>query len=142
MEQNWGRRLALAAGIFAMGLFPGLLLGSAWVPASLEEQVRLLVPLLTFSISAMFAFLFALEVQGRTPLEVRSHWGGLGGGIGGIAISPAILHLLAALIFGVLTVVQLGSSETIPTQEQAHRKEEEHPWEGKHREASEREEHP
>lgn len=60
--------------------------------------------------SVMIFFLgsFAAAMRSSTWPTVETSWGGLGGGLGGWRISPAVLYLVAALVFGgMLTALSL-----------------------------------
>lgn len=52
-----------------------------------------------------FLFLFVRMVERGAPPQVESHWGGIGGGVGGWRISSSLTYLLAAVTFGVLFAV-------------------------------------
>jgi hypothetical protein len=68
------------------------------------------VVLVKGSAALMFALLAAGSLlnlvaqlqEGRDP-AVRTEWGGLGGGLGGWSVSPALVHLLLGLVFGGLS---------------------------------------
>jgi hypothetical protein len=55
----------------------------------------LLALTVVFALAAIHSIWFSEEWP-----EIESHWGGLGGGLGGIRISPSLLLLAAALAFG------------------------------------------
>ncbi len=66
-----------------------------------------------------FAFLsavalggFAVLVAYRFSIRIESHWGGLGGGLGGWNVSPALACLLLSIVFGILTLVLAGQSNS------------------------------
>jgi hypothetical protein len=47
-----------------------------------------------------------LGAERGQPFGVESHWGGLGGGLGGWRVSPQVIYLVAALVFaGMLTAL-------------------------------------
>lgn len=58
-------------------------------------------PVLVFC-TLLLVVLFLWEAMRERPLSVESHWGGLGGGLGGWRISPALIYMLGAIAFGVM----------------------------------------
>lgn len=60
-------------------------------------------------LSLAFTFLlFLYAARDGQPMEIRAHWGGLGGGLGGWRVSMPLICLAAAISFGVMaTVVNL-----------------------------------
>src|SRR5271154_126167 len=47
-----------------------------------------------------YQFAEAIRLEGAPHIE--SHWGGLGGGVGGWRVSPSLIYLSGAIIFGIL----------------------------------------
>lgn len=60
-------------------------------------------------LTAFFAGRFALAVE-RDPDRpgLESHWGGLGGGLGGWRVSTSLVYLMAAVAFGGLLALTAG----------------------------------
>lgn len=50
-----------------------------------------------------FLVLLAASLAHGGRVEVRTYWGGLGGGLGGWRLSSAAVYLMGALAFGALT---------------------------------------
>src|SRR5439155_21104920 len=73
----------------------------------------------------IFLGLFVWTMERGGSLQVESHWGGIGGGLGGWRASASLAYLLAAIAFGVLFaffVIRLDrppSSDPKATQPQA-----------------------
>lgn len=71
----------------------------------LEQQSLLL--LLFGGLTALFAVIFFIAVlRGDAPL-VETHWGGIGGSLGGWRLSKSLVYFLGALAFGAMAVVTL-----------------------------------
>ena len=73
---------------------------------------RIMLVLILASIAAFFTALLFINIRNGHPIEIRSHWGGLGGGIGGWRISLPLICLLAAIGFGALAAIANMSGET------------------------------
>lgn len=56
-----------------------------------------------------FVRLFIREIERGRPIQIETHWGGLGGGFGGWRISPSLTYFLAALLFGLLLAMVITS---------------------------------
>jgi len=93
------RELAIGSAILA-----GLLLASALGHISLPRALVLAA----FLIAAIVAAIHAMDASAREPVELRSNWGGLGGGLGGWRLSrPAVLLLLALALAGAAVAAAL-----------------------------------
>lgn len=62
-------------------------------------------------VTLWFLHLFVDSVQDGQWPAFESHWGGLGGGLGGWRVSPSLLYLMGALGFA-SAVVALGAERT------------------------------
>ncbi len=86
-------------------------------PAGLRAAALLFGLLLALLLGAALAlfFLAFTETAGGGPPSVESSWGGLGGGLGGWRLSPALVYFLGALflagLFGFLAHRIVGSEE-------------------------------
>lgn len=73
-------------------------------------------------LTVMFAVACIASIwSSREWPEIESHWGGLGGGLGGVRISPSLLFLVAAIAFaGLLSGVHddLVRALSVDSQEQ------------------------
>lgn len=58
-----------------------------------------------------FIALFVAAVRRGIFPAIESHWGGLGGGLGGWQMSPSLSYLVAAVVFGILFCVLLLREE-------------------------------
>ncbi len=72
-------------------------------------EMRVLLTGCLALLSLVFTFLLYLyAVRDGQPMEIRTHWGGLGGGLGGWRISMPLICLIAAISFGAMaTAVNL-----------------------------------
>jgi len=57
------------------------------------------------SLTLWFLFSFADCIRREGSLHIESHWGGLGGGVGGFRISRSLIYLAGTLCFSVLLVL-------------------------------------
>jgi hypothetical protein len=65
-----------------------------------------LAGLLILGVIVLFCgFSFMTSVRKDGPLSFESHWGGLGGGVGGWRMSESLTYLMATIVFGVLFLV-------------------------------------
>jgi hypothetical protein len=55
--------------------------------------------------TVVFLALFVLMLQRGVSARFESHWGGIGGGVGGWWMSPSLTYLVAAAVFGVLFAI-------------------------------------
>ncbi len=110
----------------ALALFPALLCALVlWLaagpvtPATAGLRTAallfgLLSAVLLGAALALFFLAFTATARGGPP-SVESSWGGLGGGLGGWRLSPALVYFLGALflagLFGYLTHRIVGSTE-------------------------------
>lgn len=56
------------------------------------------------AITIWFVLLFRGAMRNEAWPAVETHWGGLGGGLGGWRVAPAFVYLVGALAFGSLLV--------------------------------------
>ncbi len=95
-----------------------------------EKMVALGLGVLFASITLMFLTRFIRSLEGGESLGVESHWGGLGGGVGGWRVSRPVGYLFCVMTFGALTAVAVSrypggapalpsGSQNAPTQQQA-----------------------
>jgi hypothetical protein len=54
--------------------------------------------IVTSLFASVWTISFLLRVFGREPIEMRSHWGGLGGGTAGWRASPPLIALVGASV--------------------------------------------
>ena len=77
--------------------------GSAGAPdLPAKEIARILLMALGGLLGAAFVWcvwLFVRLVGDGVPVSIESHWGGIGGGIGGWSLSPSMAYLAASLLF-------------------------------------------
>ncbi len=100
------REMAIGAVLVA-----GLLLATALGHISLPRALVLA----TFLIAAIVAAIHAIEATAQEPVELRSTWGGLGGGLGGWRLSrPAVLLLLALAMAGAAVAAAVPSPPVAP----------------------------
>ena len=66
-----------------------------------------LLILLTLTVFLLVRFMVSLKMD--TP-RIESHWGGLGGGLGGWEFSHSLAYLLAAVIFAILSITVLNGA--------------------------------
>jgi hypothetical protein len=82
--------------------------------------VQVLATLALFVGSGWFLVLFAQDARQQSP-GVETHWGGFGGGLGGIRVSPSLLYLVVGLVLGAAAVMLVqrtpGAGTSAPTQE-------------------------
>lgn len=82
--------------------------GAGFEIIKLEQQSFLVM--LFGVLTALFAVIFFLSViRGDAPL-VETHWGGIGGSLGGWRLSKSLVYFLGALAFGAMAVVSLGEN--------------------------------
>jgi hypothetical protein len=65
----------------------------------------------------VFIGFFLEAVRRGDLLQIESHWGGLGGGIGGWRFSASMTYLMMAAVLGTLFVVALGQQSKIDSSE-------------------------
>jgi hypothetical protein len=73
-----------------------------------EKMVALGLGLLFASIALMFLTRLTRSLEGGESLAVESHWGGLGGGVGGWRVSPPLGYLFCVMTFGALAAVAVS----------------------------------
>jgi hypothetical protein len=67
--------------------------------------------LLLLMLTATLVWRFIWELGRDTP-RIESHWGGLGGGLGGWELSRSLVYLLASVSFAILSITVLkGAAE-------------------------------
>jgi hypothetical protein len=59
------------------------------------------------SATALFLIMLFYTMLINVPVQVETHWGGFGGGMGGWRLSPTLAYLVAALVFGGLFTTTL-----------------------------------
>lgn len=59
-----------------------------------------------FLTGAYFLHLFVRNALEEPP-AIETHWGGFGGGLGGLRVSPSLLFLVVALVVGAMAVMVL-----------------------------------
>lgn len=70
-------------------------------PAGLSSaEIAAIAGLFVLGVGALyFTFLFVQHVRYGHRVGIESHWGGLGGGLGGWRISSALCFLIGSLVF-------------------------------------------
>jgi hypothetical protein len=68
-----------------------------------------LVLLIIFAGFSFVLFLLSMETEGR--LEINSHWGGLGGGLGGWRVSKSLTYLIVTA--SLVTLLATGMSRPV-----------------------------
>lgn len=68
--------------------------------------------------TVVFFVLFVGLIQRGVPLQVESHWGGIGGGLGGWRLSSALTYLLVAILFGGIFVMLAFKDEASAAKDQ------------------------
>lgn len=89
--------------IGALAVIVGLVLLSGLVGAVVRDQLSVTKATALFllgSITLAFTAGFSASVRGGDWPRLETSWGGLGGGLGGWRLSPALACLLGALLFG------------------------------------------
>jgi hypothetical protein len=79
---------------------------------------------LSFSKAALIAFFaglavwfftrFADSIQIDGAPHIESHWGGLGGGVGGWRISTSLVYLTGAIAFGIILLLIIDPPKPVP----------------------------
>jgi hypothetical protein len=59
------------------------------------------------SATALFLIMLFYSMVINVPVQIETHWGGFGGGMGGWRLSPTLAYLVAALVFGGLFTTTL-----------------------------------
>jgi len=90
---------------------PGLVT-DYWVHVSMVAIVLLFLGML--SVAALRKFSAAMTDQAKGGLWLETHWGGLGGGLGGWRVSNALVYLILVALLGGLTVAILSMAPTYP----------------------------
>jgi hypothetical protein len=62
----------------------------------------------------VFIVLFVRVLERGVNLQVESHWGGIGGGLGGWRVSSSLTYLAMAAVFGILFAVFVLKLEPTP----------------------------
>src|SRR4029450_7897614 len=62
----------------------------------------------------VFVWLFVRMVERGVTPQVESHWGGIGGGLGGWRVSASLTYRAAAAVFGVLFAIFVMQLEPRP----------------------------
>lgn len=92
--------------VLALALVAGLAAAVRW--GGLGLSVAVLLGFFGF-LTAFFAGRFARAVDSDPDRPgFESHWGGLGGGLGGWRVSTSLVYLMAAIAFGGLLAVTAG----------------------------------
>jgi hypothetical protein len=82
-----------------------------------EKMVALGFGALFASIALVFLTRLTRSLEAGEALGIESHWGGLGGGIGGWRISRPVSYLLCAMTFGALAAVAVSRyPDPLPTE--------------------------
>jgi hypothetical protein len=95
------RKAADAAGVAARAA------SSVWLKAAVIGLLG--------AVFVWFLVGFTNAMKSEVSPQVESHWGGLGGGIGGWRISHSVYHLFGVLAFGLLLVLVFFSDQTVET---------------------------
>jgi uncharacterized membrane protein len=85
-----------------------LIVWAFWIQAISSTQAAYLVLLCSLFTVNFILFLRSIEVENR--LGIESHWGGLGGGLGGWRISSSVTFLIITVAIFALLVVAIGST--------------------------------
>lgn len=87
-----------------------------------DPAARADVKMLSLGMAAFFAAIAVLflarligSLESGDSLSVESHWGGLGGGVGGWRISRAAVYLICTVTFGALTAMSVSQYREIET---------------------------
>jgi hypothetical protein len=64
--------------------------------------------------AGVFLVLFARTAEEQPP-GIETHWGGFGGGLGGIRISPSLLYLVVALVLAALALTIMPRGVPLPS---------------------------
>ncbi|MFZ5479050.1 MAG: hypothetical protein ACOZNI_19925 [Myxococcota bacterium] len=64
-----------------------------------EPDAEIFATLAMGMFAATFCCLLLDDLEKGGRIEVRTHWGGLGGGVGGWSATPAVAYLAATLLF-------------------------------------------
>jgi hypothetical protein len=89
-----------------------------------ERAVSLGLTVLFASIAWMFLLRLAGSLDRGESLGIESHWGGLGGGVGGFRISRPVVYLFCAITFGALAAAAVSRYPTPVVEEMPVEKEE------------------
>ena len=83
-----------------------------WV--RLAIAVVLLLIFLSYSLFALEKFQEAMSDTNKGGLWLESHWGGLGGGLGGWRVSNALVYLILVAFLGGLAIAAMSMTPTYP----------------------------
>jgi hypothetical protein len=86
-----------------------VILGIAFMIGELKLLQAIILWFFSF-LTLQFVRRFLDEVKPGKALSFESHWGGLGGGLGGWRMAAPLVFLLAALAFGLLMIIFVSSS--------------------------------
>jgi hypothetical protein len=79
------------------------------VLARVADPARAAYVLITSYLLVLSAYLFVRTIEGGERIEFQSHWGGLGGGLGGWRVSrPLVFLLTTALTFALFANAVTG----------------------------------
>jgi hypothetical protein len=120
-EPSFVSRVAAAGNFVVAGLVAGagMAIGSLGPPTSAGELGKRLGTVtidgvglwhgvalgMLGLVTAAFLILFVRALERGVTLQVESHWGGLGSGLGGWRMSSSLTYLLVATAFGMLFAV-------------------------------------
>jgi len=117
MQNGFALHLAVLAAI-AVVIAVGAMLAISFQKLSMP-QAALLAPLALIAAGAgASAVLMLIDDQTDESIELNSHWGGLGGGLGGWSLSrPAALSLI--MLLAVLAMLAIAATHAPPPAETA-----------------------
>jgi len=79
------------------------------VPQGVTTVAILIFFIFAATMTAVFAVIFLLGLF-TDAVRLESHWGGLGGGVGGWTMSRPLASLISALGFGLITALLVGGT--------------------------------
>jgi hypothetical protein len=78
------------------------------------DALRVVVGGIIAILAVWFFLNFAESLWREGSPTIESHWGGLGGGVGGWRISASLVYLVGLIGFGLLLVLAMPAPETKP----------------------------
>lgn len=112
---SWGMAALASGGGLLLGFLAGILVGQQGVDHTttfrifmlVQNGLGLLVPLIFVGLAVICLVRLGQRLGRNEALELTSHWGGLGGGLGGWRLSGAAGYLLLLVLCAALAAATL-----------------------------------